>query len=67
MAWDDRRYRWRGGRRSEDFRPSAFQYTKRDVDELLELIYMLKESGGEITIDELRLKYLEDVDVDKVL
>jgi DtxR family Mn-dependent transcriptional regulator len=67
LSWNDRRYRWRGGRSSEDFRPAAFQYSKKDADELLELIYMFKESGGEITIEELRLKYEEDADVDKVL
>lgn len=43
------------------------QYRKEDVDELLELIYMLRESGGRITIEELRQKHQEDVDVDKLL
>jgi DtxR family Mn-dependent transcriptional regulator len=34
-------------------------YHKEDVDELLELIYTLKESGGVMTIDELQAKSKE--------
>jgi DtxR family Mn-dependent transcriptional regulator len=45
----------------------AIEYRKEDVDELLELIYMLQESGGRITIEELRQKHQEDVDFDKLL
>ena len=46
-----------------------FHYHKEDVDELLELAYMLKESGGVITIEELKEKFQEDgdVDVDKLI
>jgi DtxR family Mn-dependent transcriptional regulator len=68
LAWNDRRQRWRGGRRQPgDFRPTPVDYNKRDVDELLELIYMLKESGGKITVEELRCKQEEDADVEKLL
>lgn len=68
MAWNDRRQRWRGGRQQPgDFRPTPVDYNKRDVDELLELIYMLKESGGEITVEELRRKQEVDADVEKLL
>jgi DtxR family Mn-dependent transcriptional regulator len=37
------------------------------VDELLELIYMLKESAGEITIEELNSRYEEEADLDNLL
>ncbi len=42
-------------------------YHKEDADELLELVYTLEESGGEITIKELGEKYTEDLDVDRLL
>lgn len=42
-------------------------YRKTDVDELLELIYTLKESEGTITVEELRRKHTEETDIDKLL
>jgi len=67
LAWNDRGNRWRGGRRPDRFQPEPLRYRKKDVDELLELIYMLKESGGEITIEELNRRYEEEVNLDNLL
>lgn len=67
MAQNNRRYRFRGGRNVEAPATVPFHYHKEDVDELLELAYMLKESGGVITIKELKEKYEEDADVDKLV
>jgi DtxR family Mn-dependent transcriptional regulator len=61
------RRRFRGGREHEKVDSVPTLYDKEDVDEMLELIYMVKESGGEITIDELRTKYEEGEDVDKLV
>ncbi|MBI4831641.1 MAG: metal-dependent transcriptional regulator [Candidatus Lindowbacteria bacterium] len=50
VAWNSRRRRWRGGKPVEEIRtPAQFHYRQKDVDELLELIYLLEESGGKIT------------------
>lgn len=67
MAWNNHRRRFRGGRTPESFTPEKAEYRKKDIDEMLELIYMLKESGGRITIEELKVKYEEEADVDKLL
>lgn len=67
MGWGGRRNRWRSGRRPGDFQPPSVDYSKADIDELLELIYILKEAGGETTIGSLREKHEEDVDVDDLL
>ncbi len=67
MAWGNGRHRFRGGRGDTVRRAEPVQYRREDVDELLELIYMLQESGGRITIEELRLKHQEDIDVDRLL
>ena len=67
MAWNDRRKRWRGGRRHDRHQPELPTYRKKDVDELLELIYMLKESAGEITIEGLNSRYEEEADLDNLL
>ena len=67
MAWGNGRHRFRGGRSDIAHGAGPVQYRKEDIDELLELIYMLQESGGRITIQELRLKHQEDVDFDKLL
>jgi len=73
VARINRRFRFRGGKSRAGGRSRAavttvpFHYHKEDVDELLELAYMLKESGGEITIKELKGKHKEDVDVDRLL
>lgn len=67
VAWNNRR-RWRGGKPSEEIsKPVEFHYRKKDVDELLELIYMVKESGGEITVEELKKKNEDVSDVDELL
>jgi DtxR family Mn-dependent transcriptional regulator len=44
-----------------------FHYHKEDADELLELAYTLKESGGVITMKELEEKYEEKADLEKLL
>ncbi len=68
MAWNSRRRRWRGGKPVEEIRtPAQFHYRKKDVDELLELIYLLEESGGKITVEELKEKSEDDTDVDELL
>ncbi len=67
MNWSGRRNRWRGGRELAEFKPPTLDYRKTDMDELLELIYLLKEFGGEITVDELKARPIEDLDVDKLL
>jgi len=61
--------RWRGGRRMTNGGPPPVDYAKTDVDELLELIYTLKESGKEglITVEELRRKHNGDPAIDKLL
>ncbi len=59
--------RFRGGREKEAFDSSLIHYSREDVDELLELIYMLRESGGGITIDELKAKHEDDADVEKMV
>jgi DtxR family Mn-dependent transcriptional regulator len=59
--------RFRGGRETEAFDSSLTHYSREDVDELLELIYMLRESGGGITIEELRTKYKDDADVENMV
>lgn len=67
MPWGNGRHRFRGGRNNIAHRTEPTQYRREDIDELLELIYMLQESGGRITVQELRLKHQEDVDVDRLL
>ena len=67
MAQNGRRTRFRGGRNNAAPRAEPIHYHKEDVDELLEFIYMLKESGGEITIKDLELKYEEDANIDTLL
>jgi DtxR family Mn-dependent transcriptional regulator len=57
----------RRGRLADHRVPPPVDYTKTDIDELLELIYTLKESAGIITLSELRSKHDEDQDVDKLL
>jgi DtxR family Mn-dependent transcriptional regulator len=59
--------RWRGGDKKKVMMPAPVDYTKADIDELLELIYTLKESEGVITVEELRRKHKEDPDTDKLL
>jgi len=66
-VWGNRRNRFRRGKSISGPKADPVEYRKEDVDELLELIYMLKESGGEITVDELKAKHQEDVDVDTLL
>ena len=67
MAWGYRRNRFRGGRSRIGAGIAPVEYRKEDVDELLELIYTLKESGGEITVDELKSKQEHVVNVDTLL
>jgi len=67
VARGNGRHRFRGGRGDINHRAEPIQYRKEDMDELLELIYMLKESGGEITIQELKLKHEADTDIDKLI
>ena len=67
MARNGRKYRFRGGRAAEAPATIPAHYHKEDVDELLELIYTLRETGGKTTIAELKEKYQEDADVDKML
>jgi len=68
VAWNGRRIRFRGGRNNAAApRTEPIHYHKEDVDELLEFIYTLKESGGEITVKDLALKYKEDANIDELL
>ncbi len=69
MVQNNRKRRFRGGRNAQAPAAEPFHYHKEDVDDLLGLAYMLKESGGVITIKELREKFQkdDDVDVDKLI
>jgi DtxR family Mn-dependent transcriptional regulator len=67
VTLQNRRFRFRGGRKADALSAEPFHYHKEDADELLELAYTLKESGGLITIEELKEKYEEDVDIDRLL
>lgn len=67
MAQNNRRYRFRGGQAAQTETTAPFHYHKEDIDELLELIYMLEEAGGETTMQELREKYEENADVDRLV
>ena len=67
MARQNRRFRFRGGRNSTTQNSAPFHYHKEDIDEVLEFAYTLKESGGVITRDELRKKYQEELDIDRLL
>jgi DtxR family Mn-dependent transcriptional regulator len=67
LTTNNRRFRFRGGRSAGAPITESFHYHKEDIDELLELAYTLKESGGVITLNELKGKYKEDADVDRLV
>jgi DtxR family Mn-dependent transcriptional regulator len=65
VEWNHGRLRWRGQERRKDFK--HVDYSKTEIDELLELIYVLKEWGGKITVAELKKQQEGDTDIDKLL
>lgn len=67
MATNNRRFRFRGGKRSQSPIAEPFHYHKEDIDELLELAYTIEESGGTITLQELREKLHEDANADRLI
>lgn len=67
VAWTNGRLRWRGQERRKDRRPLSVDYSKTEIDELLELIYVLKEWGGKITVAQLKKQQEGDNGIDKLL
>ena len=62
-----RKFRFRGGKNTWAAMAEPIHYHREDVDELLELAYMLKESGGLITVKELKDQFDADADVDRLV
>jgi DtxR family Mn-dependent transcriptional regulator len=67
VAWSNGKRRFRGGRNNNIPKPELLHYRKEDADELLELIYTLKESADSITVQELDLKSENDTDTKKLV
>ncbi len=67
MAQSNRRSIFGGRKNHAEAERAPIHYHKEDVDELLELAYTLKESGGLITMKALKEKYEEALDVDRLV
>jgi DtxR family Mn-dependent transcriptional regulator len=67
VAQGNRKFLFRSGKNNAASMTEPVHYHREEVDELLELAYTLKESGGLITLKELKAKYEVDADVDKLV
>ena len=67
MAHRNRRSIFRGRRNHPAAETTPIHYHREDVDEVLELAYTLRESGGIITMKALKEKCEESVDIDRLV
>jgi DtxR family Mn-dependent transcriptional regulator len=67
VIWNSRAHRHRHRKGGAPFKPGPIRYGKEGLDELLELIYVLRESGGQITTEELKRRCDEEDNVDTLL